>query len=390
MKPGVYDTISNAEYHGGAGVSKSFLDLVHRSPLHARYRQEAANDDHPPTPAQVIGSAFHALLLEPELFVKEYTLALRQADVPDAIADRDTLVSMVQELNAGRLPKLSTSGSKAELVARIVEAKDAAHERQFHDAIGYEPSRLESLSLAELKGLLSNLNTTRPGLLSDKGTIAELAAILRANGRPVTLWSDVKQTWLENNGHRTVLDADAWDQLHRMRDSVMAHPAARALLTAVPGKAEQSVYWVDDATGELCRCRPDFWRNDGILVDVKTTEDASPEEFARSIAKWRYHVQHPFYVDGVNAARKQARLNVAPARAFVFLVAEKKAPYAVAVYSLDVESVGLGRLEYQRDLATLHECKQSGTWPGYGDNIKAISLPGWHITKTVQALGLAA
>lgn len=382
MKPGVYSDLSNAEYHGGPGSSKSFLDLVARSPLHAKYAREHANDNQPTT-AQAIGTAFHTLVLEPEVFVKEYCLALRQSDVPHAIADKDTLVAMVGELNAGRAAKLSTSGSKAELAERIAAASTCPKET------------LDEMSVAALKAMVSDLNETRPGLLSDKGTMAELAETLRANGHDIVLWSEVKQTWLENNGHRNVLDADAWDQLHRMRDAVMAHPAASALLTAVPGKAEQSVYWIDAETGELCRCRPDFWRQDGVIVDLKTCEDASPEGFAKSIHNWRYHVQHPFYQDGINAMREQLLAASegdefppeipAPVRAFVFLAVEKKAPHAVAVYLLDQEAVELGRMEYRRDLNTLHQCITTNNWPGYGDAIQPITLPAWAFTKAIAA-----
>ncbi|AWM87342.1 hypothetical protein C4E04_11760 [Microvirga sp. 17 mud 1-3] len=401
MKPGFYDGIANAEYHGGPGISKSGLDLIARSPLHYRAVVEAANEnERQPTPAQALGTAFHALLLEPAEFTKDYCLALRQADVPDAIADRDTLLAMVAELNAGRLPKLSTSGAKDELVARIMDAPE------FHDSNdGVTVDALKGETAALLKQRIERINEHRPGLLSDKGTMAELAAILRANGREITLWSEVKQSWLENNGHRTVLDADAWDQLHRMRDAVMAHPAASALLTAVPGVAERSVYWIDETTGQLCRCRPDFWRQDGIVVDVKTTLDASPTGFAKSIANWRYHVQHPYYLDGINTMRKQLQAASADAefppsvpaeaRAFVFLAVEKDAcvvdgqAKGVAVYMLDSESVALGRAEYRRDLDQYAQCCATGVWPGYGDTIQSLTVPRWAFNNNPELLTAA-
>jgi hypothetical protein len=59
----------NEAYHAYAGISKSGLDLVARSPAHYAYR--TPNE---PSRAMVIGSATHAAILEPELFAKQYML----------------------------------------------------------------------------------------------------------------------------------------------------------------------------------------------------------------------------------------------------------------------------------------------------------------------------
>lgn len=383
MQPGVYEHLTNAEYHGSPGESKSLLDLVNRSPAHYRARQLAANDNEA-TAAQRIGTAFHALLLEPQEFFQTYCLALRPQDVDTGgaplIESRDQLVAMVEELNKGRLPKLSTSGTKDELVARVLEADPSAPEHQ---------DQLQAMKLAELKAAIAAINEARPGLLSTTGTMEVLAQTLADAGRPVTLWSSVKATWMANNSSRQVLTQEEWDQLHRMRDAVMAHPAARALLTGVPGVAERSVYWREPVTGLLCRCRPDFWRQDGVVVDLKTCEDASPEGFARSISKWRYHVQAPYYMDGIATMQTQANgvpeYAKAKPRAFVFLAVEKSAcvvegeALGVAVYVLDNESMSLGRQEYQRDLQAIADCKSSGKFPGYDPTIQPISLPAWKL-----------
>lgn len=391
MKPGVYGHITNAEYHGGEGVSKSMLDvLADRSPMHLNYLKTVANDNREPTPAQAIGTAFHCLLLEPDVFTREYCLGLRQADMPDAIGDRDTLVAMVAKLNETRLPKLTTSGTKDELIERVLAEVPGYDDV---DATG-----MRDLKSAELKAIIASANEPRAGLLSDKGTMAELADILRANGHTITLWSEVKSKWMENNGHRNVLDQDQWEQLHAMRDAVMAHPAANALMTMDGGVSENSVYWNDPKTGELCRCRPDWWiKPRGIIVDVKTTEDASCEGFGKSIANWRYHVQHPFYMDGINEMRRQVARDSdgeefpahLPPRVtkFVFLAVEKKAPYAVGVYMLDHTSMLLGRALSRRDLDAYAECRATGVWPGYGDKIMSVSVPQWHLNQNAELIG---
>ncbi|QIG65628.1 hypothetical protein [Salmonella phage PT1] len=436
MKPGVYEGIPNIEYHTGPGISKSGLDLVHRSPMHYNAVVTAAND-HTPTTAQELGTAAHALILEPDVFTDTYCLALRRSDVPDAVEEREVLVEMVEainaeriaahptavrdsetlvakinELNEGRLAKLPTSGSKAELIERIVDFTDGWGTRE----------ELEAMKGAELKAIIERANEKRTGLLSTSGSRNDLANLLRANGVEVTLWSEVLEAyqqahgrpyvlststasrhematwltangkqvrlwsdvlaeWTENNPGRMVLTPEVWDQLHAMASAVHAHPAAGSLLTSCPGEAEKSVYWIDATTGVLCRCRPDWWRDDNVIVDLKTTEDASPEGFAKSMANYRYDVQAAYYLDGVQQATGKRP------KAFVFIAVEKKAPYGVGVYVLDSESLQLGRAQYQHDLRVYAECVRTGVWPGYGDKIQTISLPGWHANKNQHLLG---
>lgn len=185
---------------------------------------------------------------------------------------------------------------------------------------------------------------------------------------------DGKATWeafcLENAGAE-IVTAEEGEMLNGMVASVRAHPAANALLSG-PGIAEGSAYWVDEYSGELCRCRPDFYRQDlGIIVDLKSTEDASPKEFARSIAKYRYHVQSAFYQDGLEAATGEY------VKGFIFVAVEKKAPFAVMVCQLDMQGFEAGRIAYKENLLALADCKASGKWPAYSDRVETISLPAW-------------
>ena len=379
MKPGVYEDISNADYHHGPGISKSGLDLVHRSPMHYNAVVTAAND-HTPTPAQERGTQAHAIILEPDVFTATYCLALRRSDVPDAIDDREVLVEMVNKLNETRLPKLSTSGKKDELIERIIA--EVAPRNADVGALA-SAGELANMKGDELKAIITADNADREGKLSTSGSRHELADLLRANGQPVTLWSDVLAEWTENNPGRQVLSEEVWQQLHDMRDAVINHPAAGALLESYPGEAEKSVYWNDKTTGVLCRCRPDWWRDDNILVDLKTTEDASTEGFAKSIANYRYDVQAAYYLDGVEAATGKRP------KAFVFIAVEKKQPYGVGVYVLDAASLDLGRAQYQHDLAIYAECLANDNWPGYGDKIQTISLPAWHANKNAHLVDVA-
>lgn len=373
-EPGVYAGIPNAEYHGGLGISKSGLDIIARSPMHYQFSRQAANDSEP-TAAMRIGTAAHDLILEPEEFWNRYAIPLDPADFPDAIHSRDVLVEMVEALNADRLPKLATGGSKQDLIDRIHDVEPAL----------YPVDVLNDMKAGDLKAVIGDLNASRQGLLSTRGSMKDLAQILADHGQPVELWSDLVAMNAATNDGKQIITADEHAQLEGMRDAVMAHPAAHQLLTGCAGAAELSAYWKDPETGALCRCRPDFWRTDGVLVDLKTTDDASPDGFAMSVQKFRYHVQASFYLDGCRQAIEHGGedLPIKPGAptAFVFIAVEKKPPHAVAVYALDFDSLEIGREEYQRDLQTYAECTAADSWPAYGDQIQRLGLPEWRLRR---------
>jgi hypothetical protein len=144
--------------------------------------------------------------------------------------------------------------------------------------------------------------------------------------------------------------------------AVRDHPAAAALLAS--GAAEQSIWWDDAATGLRCKCRPD-WLDGTTVVDLKTTTDASPAGFARSVAAYRYHVQAAHYLAGLGAER------------FIFIAAEKTYPFAVGVYELDAAALTHGQALRDRDMRRIADCHAIGQWPAYGTGIETLSLPAW-------------
>lgn len=173
-------------------------------------------------------------------------------------------------------------------------------------------------------------------------------------------------TELEAKG-KTLLSIDDWQAIHGMLDSVMDHPAARDLLSE--GLAETSYFSEMDRVA--VKCRPD-WLSSGIVVDLKTTQDASLSGFSKSIANYRYAVQAAFYSDILASLGHDVV-------AFLFVAVEKTAPYAVGVYELDDMSLEIGREQYQRDLDTYRRCIESGEWPAYSSSVEMISLPKWAI-----------
>lgn len=172
---------------------------------------------------------------------------------------------------------------------------------------------------------------------------------------------------IEANG-REIITAEEMAKLAAIRDAVHAHPAAAKALAGSP-TIEQSIFW--DVDGIACRCRPDCVTERNVIVDLKTTRDASPDGFAKSIAGYRYHVQAAFYSDGYEAAFGS------PPRGFVFIAVETEPPYLVAVYVASEAMVIRGRADYLADIETFRRCRDADEWPGYSDTPLTLELPKW-------------
>ncbi|MFU2053306.1 PD-(D/E)XK nuclease-like domain-containing protein [Bordetella hinzii] len=163
----------------------------------------------------------------------------------------------------------------------------------------------------------------------------------------------------------------------RQAESVRRLPDVAEALAA--GRPEVSAYWIDPDTGVLCRCRPDWVHPAGesgvILLDVKTYSDASPAEFARQIARKRYHVQDAFYSDGF------ARASGLDVLAFVFVAVETEWPFAASAVMLDEPGKRQGAIDMRRDLTTYAACLKANDWPGHGAAIHQVSMPAWALTN---------
>ena len=190
-----------------------------------------------------------------------------------------------------------------------------------------------------------------------------------------------KEEWaafMAASADRTVITADDAAQVMAMGRAVLGHPAA-AMLLGLPGKAETTHMWKDASTGLECKCRPDWLTDDGsIVVDLKTTKDASPRGFKQSIANFSYQKQAAWYLHGIEQATGRR-----PDQ-FIFICVESSAPYACAVYAADVEMIERGHDQAMRDLAKLAVCKAADHWPSYSEQIETISLPGWMTGATGQ------
>jgi hypothetical protein len=164
---------------------------------------------------------------------------------------------------------------------------------------------------------------------------------------------------------------DVREQACRIRDAVLNHPTAANLF--VDGVAEDSFFWNDPETGMLCKCRPDWLRNDGIEVSLKTARNASRREFNRDCVKYGYHLSTAFYRDGLDACGITTQPTV-----FVVVETDDPRPERVAVYTMCDYYIERGREMYRQGLDAIHRTNsEPGAWKGYPVEIQTLECPTW-------------
>lgn len=178
-----------------------------------------------------------------------------------------------------------------------------------------------------------------------------------------------RDEWNDAHAGHNVVDAEDMAAIEGMRDAVLRHPLAGKMIR--DGQSELTAVWDDPDTGLRCQCRADYYvRKLAMILDVKSTEDASEDAFLRSVVKYRYHVQDALYRFGFSAVGETVQH-------FCLVAVEKTPPFAVGIYTLDADGIGRGYSAARRDIDGLAECVRTNNWPSYPERIQTLELPPW-------------
>lgn len=227
-----------------------------------------------------------------------------------------------------------------------------------------------------------------------------------------------KEAWdafiAETDG-RTVVDPATYEQAKAMTDVARENPLVAEL---IKGSHEEPFFWTDFYTGVQCKVRVDSWHRDEngvpVVVDYKTTNDASYKAFQRDVEKWGYYFQAAMYSEGLiqnglcprlikgkpkrrwtkdPEAGKRRYWTEYPEKIvmggsegeiihprFIFIVQEKDEPYSINIFEMDMDYMVAGYDLYREFLGTYASCESIGYYPGYlgpMNEPNILSLPSW-------------
>jgi hypothetical protein len=181
--------------------------------------------------------------------------------------------------------------------------------------------------------------------------------------------------------NKIVLEKHEHEMLVNMKEAIKSNRMASFLIFGGEQIYEKAGYWEDPIFNCLCKCKPDI-RLDRpkIIVDLKTTNDASKDEFNNSIYKYGYFISAAHYLNGMKALTHEEWDK------FVIVAVEKTPPYGVATYAISEEWLYLGRAQCRKAYEKYAECLLYNQWPGYVDRAENVYPPAWVTKKIVPEI----
>ena len=180
--------------------------------------------------------------------------------------------------------------------------------------------------------------------------------------------------WKEKAGRKKILATggmtDAWNSVQGMAESLRRLEWYSGTDAEYIKRNEVSVYW--DWCGVRCKGRLDsVLVDEGIVLDLKTTDTVDPELFTKKVVSLGYDFQAAYYA-------KAAEVAFGKPFKFLFAAVERKAPYTVDIFEVTPEMMEEGLYKCEKALSLYSSCEKSGDWPNREPSIRQLEYPSWY------------
>jgi hypothetical protein len=164
---------------------------------------------------------------------------------------------------------------------------------------------------------------------------------------------EIFSKFMEENGDKKSITADVWANAERIVAAVKKNGPAGKLLLSIT-QTQKQITFTDKETGLPIVTKLDMI-NEALIADLKTTPDASPDEFPRSCWNWDYHLQAGIYTEAVRKTQFKYL-------DYYILAAEKEPPYACAVFKTTQDFVEAGIRVFHKLLQEFDYVMKNNLW----------------------------
>jgi hypothetical protein len=180
-----------------------------------------------------------------------------------------------------------------------------------------------------------------------------------------------------------IVDQADWDQAHAITGALKASELASDILFPKGVRHEVSVFWTDAETGVELKCRFDAISEGlGMVVgDLKSTQYAKPEAFAKSAATYGYFTAAAQYRAGAIALGH-------PEPDYFLVAVEKTPPHFISVVGINDFDLELGERLRRKAIRLYADCMERDHWPDYSGQIHYPDAPTWWRLAAEETTGL--
>lgn len=214
-----------------------------------------------------------------------------------------------------------------------------------------------------------NVGSAFHTLLLEPHLFAKEYIVMPKIDRRTTQGKEDYQAFLEESQGKILLTDEQYEKALVMANQTRKHEIVTTLLDEAV--FEQSIFWTDLETGIQFKARPDIWSNK-MVVDIKTTADATMFRFQRSALEYGYYLQAGMAYEACKAIGK-------PFEMFVTLAAEKEEPYVPAVFIMNDDALQFGIDQFQKYKHQLADCLNKDKWPGY--LVQELAVPEYAVKQ---------
>lgn len=166
-----------------------------------------------------------------------------------------------------------------------------------------------------------------------------------------------------NEGKYIIPDVgeQSFEYIEHMLESCYSDPVIQKLISGT--QYQLSLFWEDEESGLKLKTRPDICKvKKNVIVNLKTTDDASPEKFSRDLSNYNYPLQACVEIQGCLKTGLMPDVDV-----YLWLVVEKKPPFNAVIYEFTKNDIDICMGEYRYLINKIGDAYKQNKWPGYQD-----------------------